>query len=81
MSARIHQSKVLAQQRAALRDNSSRRVGSASSGSEGASPGKGAQISIDKGWGPATTPSNLGEHDDPMIQQMNIIRNFIKQAR
>ncbi|KAJ9580600.1 hypothetical protein L9F63_024215, partial [Diploptera punctata] len=37
------------------------------------------QVIIDSGWGPET--GQMFDSDDPMIQQMNIIRNYIKQAR
>jgi hypothetical protein len=31
------------------------------------------------GWGPQA--AQMFDSEDPMIQQMNIIRNYIKQAR
>lgn len=37
------------------------------------------QVVIDVGWGPEA--GQMFDSDDPMIQQMNIIRNYIKQAR
>lgn len=38
-------------------------------------------ISVDTGWTPGTVECSMSMDDDPMVQQMNIIRNFIKQAR
>ncbi|PNF32985.1 hypothetical protein B7P43_G16501 [Cryptotermes secundus] len=37
------------------------------------------QIASDTGWGPEA--AKMFESEDPMIQQMNNIRNYIKQAR
>ena len=37
------------------------------------------QVVLDSGWGPET--GQMFDSDDPMIQQMNIIQNYIKQAR
>jgi hypothetical protein len=37
------------------------------------------QVISDTGWGPEAT--QMFDSEDPMIQQMNIIRNYIKQAR
>ncbi|XP_063234253.1 rabenosyn-5 isoform X2 [Bacillus rossius redtenbacheri] len=46
-----------------------------------ASPQRSAQnpVVMDAGWGPET--AQMFDSDDPMVQQMNIIRNYIKQAR
>nr|CAD7594024.1 unnamed protein product [Timema genevievae] len=44
-----------------------------------ASPQRSVQVTLDAGWGPET--AQMFDSDDPMIQQMNIIRNYIKQAR
>nr|CAD7400548.1 unnamed protein product [Timema cristinae] len=44
-----------------------------------ASPQRSVQVNLDAGWGPET--AQMFDSDDPMIQQMNIIRNYIKQAR
>ncbi|KDR16038.1 rabenosyn-5 [Zootermopsis nevadensis] len=37
------------------------------------------QVMSDTGWGPEA--AQMFDSEDPMIQQMNIIRNYIKQAR
>jgi hypothetical protein len=37
------------------------------------------QVTSDTGWGPEA--AKMFDSEDPMIQQMNIIRNYIKQAR
>lgn len=37
------------------------------------------QVASDTGWGPEA--AKMFDSEDPMIQQMNIIRNYIKQAR
>jgi len=37
------------------------------------------QVMSDTGWGPQA--AQMFDSEDPMIQQMNIIRNYIKQAR
>ncbi|XP_050730072.1 rabenosyn-5-like isoform X1 [Eriocheir sinensis] len=39
------------------------------------------QIVVDTGWGADSSAHNVTETDDPLIQQMNIIRNYIKQAK
>ncbi|KAG7174503.1 Rabenosyn-5-like [Homarus americanus] len=39
------------------------------------------EVVVDTGWGADSSAHNVTETDDPMIQQMNIIRNYIKQAR
>lgn len=39
------------------------------------------EVMVDTGWGADSSAHNVTETDDPMIQQMNIIRNYIKQAR
>lgn len=39
------------------------------------------EVVVDTGWGPNLCPPNVTETDDPMIQQMNNLRNYIKQAR
>ncbi|MPC80624.1 hypothetical protein E2C01_075207 [Portunus trituberculatus] len=41
----------------------------------------GSQVVVDTGWGADSSAHNVTETDDPLIQQMNIIRNYIKQAR
>ncbi|XP_023231624.1 rabenosyn-5-like [Centruroides sculpturatus] len=38
-------------------------------------------ISTETGWIANTSDQNVSASDDPMVQQMNIIRNYIKQAR
>ena len=44
------------------------------------SPKKSPVKQVSPGWQP-TEASHSGPDDDPMIQQMNIIRGYIKQAR
>ncbi|KAG0717757.1 Rabenosyn-5 [Chionoecetes opilio] len=39
------------------------------------------EVVVDTGWGADSSAHNVTETDDPLIQQMNIIRNYIKQAR
>jgi rabenosyn-5 len=39
------------------------------------------QVVANSGWGPATTDKLLLDSDDIMVQQMNILKNYIKQAR
>nr|XP_045615838.1 rabenosyn-5-like [Procambarus clarkii] len=39
------------------------------------------EVLVDTGWGANSSAHNVTETDEPMIQQMNIIRNYIKQAR
>ena len=44
----------------------------------------GVEVVTDSGWKPAEVTASAGRHntgEDPMIQQMNIIRGYIKQAR
>lgn len=37
---------------------------------------------MDRGWGVETSNmKNVNESDDPMLQQMQIMRNYIQQAR
>jgi hypothetical protein len=37
---------------------------------------------VDRGWGVETSNiRNVNESDDPMLQQMQIMRNYIQQAR
>ena len=39
-------------------------------------------MSVDRGWGVETSNiRNVNESDDPMLQQMQIMRNYIQQAR
>ena len=38
------------------------------------------QVSLDRGWG-VESVRHVNEDDDPMLQQMDIIRNYIRQAR
>lgn len=39
-------------------------------------------VSVDRGWGVETTNiRNVNESDDPMLQQMEIMQNYIQQAR
>lgn len=38
-------------------------------------------VSSETGWGPEARPSFSNDSQDPMVQQMNNIRNYIKQAR
>ena len=40
------------------------------------------QVSVDRGWGVETSRIKVAnEDDDPMLQQMQIINNYIQQAR
>ncbi|XP_071549965.1 rabenosyn-5 [Panulirus ornatus] len=39
------------------------------------------EVVVDTGWGADSSAHNVTETDDPMIQQMNIIRNYIRQAK
>ncbi|KAK3871573.1 hypothetical protein Pcinc_023294 [Petrolisthes cinctipes] len=39
------------------------------------------QVVVDTGWGADPSAHNVSETDDPLIQQVNIIKNTIKQAR
>ncbi|XP_047475313.1 rabenosyn-5-like [Penaeus chinensis] len=39
------------------------------------------EVVVDTGWGPNLSPPCVTETDDPMIQQMNNLRNYIRQAR
>ncbi|XP_064114141.1 rabenosyn-5-like [Macrobrachium nipponense] len=39
------------------------------------------EVLVDTGWGVDSSTFEISETDDPMVQQMNIIRNFIRQAR
>ncbi|XP_068232939.1 rabenosyn-5 [Palaemon carinicauda] len=39
------------------------------------------EVLLDTGWGVDSSTFEISETDDPMVQQMNIIRNFIRQAR
>ncbi|KAK7082952.1 Rabenosyn-5 [Halocaridina rubra] len=39
------------------------------------------EVLVDTGWGVDSSTFDVSETDDPMVQQMNIIRNFIRQAR
>lgn len=39
------------------------------------------QVVVDTGWGPNLTPPSVTETDEPIIQQMNNVRNYIRQAR
>lgn len=42
---------------------------------------KKSQVALGGGWKPSEMNSYSGDTDDPMIQQMNIIKGYIKQAR
>lgn len=40
------------------------------------------KVSLERGWGVETSNiKNVNEADDPMLQQMQIMRNYIQQAR
>jgi hypothetical protein len=40
------------------------------------------KVSVDRGWGVETSNiRNVNESEDPMLQQMQIMRNYIQQAR
>ncbi|XP_042858528.1 rabenosyn-5-like [Penaeus japonicus] len=39
------------------------------------------EVVVDTGWGPNLTPPSVTETDEPIIQQMNNVRNYIRQAR
>lgn len=41
------------------------------------------KVTVTTGWSPAHIPSDSIsiEEDDPLLEQMNIVRNYIKQAR
>lgn len=38
-------------------------------------------VTTETGWGPEVNSVHSTDHQDPMVQQMNNIRNYIKQAR
>lgn len=40
-----------------------------------------AHVVVDTGWGADSSAHNVTETDHPMVQQMNILRNYIRQAR
>ncbi|CAL4088206.1 unnamed protein product [Meganyctiphanes norvegica] len=40
-----------------------------------------ASVVVDTGWGADSSAHNVTETDHPLVQQMNIIRNYIRQAR
>jgi len=80
VSARIQQEKLLAAKQAEMlrkRESSQHRdVERNPSPSQQKSED---QVVSDTGWGPQA--AQMFDSEDPMIQQMNIIRNYIKQAR
>ena len=39
------------------------------------------QVSLERGWGVETSRIGVNDAEDPMMQQMQIIRNYIQQAR
>ena len=41
----------------------------------------GGEIVVEEGWGGDRDAHVVTATDDPLIQQMNIIRNYIRQAR
>ncbi|RZC27689.1 FYVE and/or Rbsn domain containing protein [Asbolus verrucosus] len=39
------------------------------------------KVTVTTGWSPSTVNSDNTETEDPLIEQMNIVRNYIEQAR
>ncbi|RXG54224.1 Rabenosyn-5, partial [Armadillidium vulgare] len=75
---------ILRAKRAPIKENNSKlyhQNSNSSSASSSSSTPKRTYINVDTGWGADTSAHMVTETDDPIVQQMNIIRNYIRQAR